>query len=592
MALLPQYEAAAGLEAHLGDAADPANVFSFARAVALDEGEEYPEEARQALNAWQLHHFYVPAARGGRWLHCEESMAVCRMAARRDITAVLSHGKTFLGAAPVWAGAAVPQQEQVARFILAGEQIALALTERDHGSDLLASEVRAEPDTAGWRLSGEKWLINNATRARALSVFARTDPAGGPRGFSLFFVDKQELAPGGYELLPKVRTHGIRGADISGIRWCGALLPPAALLGKAGTGLEIILRAFHVTRTIIMCLSLGAADTALRCTADFALGRQVYGDSVFAIGHARRVLADAFADLLAADCVATAACRALHATPGQAGLWAAVSKSFVPATVDALIRRLAAVLGARFYLREEHWWGIFQKTARDHAIIGIFDGSTAVNLAAIGLHLRLQSRGARGAPAGESVLAALFALDTPLPPFDPAGVAVFHRGPDDVLDTLPALLEGLAGVEAGLAAEIRRLGAAVPPAWAALRAAVAELEAAGEPGLDKSAAMFDCARRYCRLFAAAACLHLWARSRHALGLFFARGEWLLLVLARLLRDVVPGGSPAERAAAEAVAVEVAARLRGHGLYGLVPVPLAGWPPGEPVPRAAALAEGA
>ena len=58
-------------------------------------------------------------------------------------------------------------------------------------------------DGATWRLDGEKWLINNATRGQLMCVLARTDPAGGPRGFSLFLVDKRELADGSFRCLPK-----------------------------------------------------------------------------------------------------------------------------------------------------------------------------------------------------------------------------------------------------------------------------------------------------------------------------------------------------------------------------------------------------
>ena len=56
-------------------------------------------------------------------------------------------------------------------------------------------------------VTGEKWLINNATRATAITVLGRTRPAGGPRGFSLLLLDEE--IDGTYELLPKIRTHKI-----------------------------------------------------------------------------------------------------------------------------------------------------------------------------------------------------------------------------------------------------------------------------------------------------------------------------------------------------------------------------------------------
>src|SRR5436853_533617 len=82
--------------------------------------------------------------------------------------------------------------------------------EEIHGSDLLATETEARREGAGFRLFGRKWLINNGTRARQRVVLARTDARGGPRGFSLFLVDAQELRAGTLVPLPKIRTLGIR----------------------------------------------------------------------------------------------------------------------------------------------------------------------------------------------------------------------------------------------------------------------------------------------------------------------------------------------------------------------------------------------
>ncbi|MDH6708279.1 alkylation response protein AidB-like acyl-CoA dehydrogenase [Kitasatospora sp. MAA19] len=47
--------------------------------------------------------------------------------------------------------------------------------------DLLAGEVLAEPRGDGYTLSGEKRLINNATRGDLLCVLARTAPEGSAR---------------------------------------------------------------------------------------------------------------------------------------------------------------------------------------------------------------------------------------------------------------------------------------------------------------------------------------------------------------------------------------------------------------------------
>src|SRR5690606_34529142 len=126
-------------------------------------------------------------------------------------TAVVAFTKSFLGAAPVWVAGNLQQRQMLATRLLAGDDVSLGLTERGHGGDLLACDTTAHLDADGYRLHGEKWLINNATRGRWGTVFARTSPAGGPRGFSFFLVDKHAARPGEIVCLPRVRTHGVRG---------------------------------------------------------------------------------------------------------------------------------------------------------------------------------------------------------------------------------------------------------------------------------------------------------------------------------------------------------------------------------------------
>jgi len=69
-----------------------------------------------------------------------------------------------------------------------------------------AGDVVAERSSQGWRLRGAKWAISNATRGHALSVLARTDAAGGPRGLSVFFVDKSALPAGTFSNTRRLKT--------------------------------------------------------------------------------------------------------------------------------------------------------------------------------------------------------------------------------------------------------------------------------------------------------------------------------------------------------------------------------------------------
>lgn len=128
--------------------------------------------------------------------------------------------------------------------------MAWGLTEPGGGSDLLAGSLTATRHGSGWRLSGRKWPVNNATRGNLMCVLARTEPGGGSRGFSLFLIDKRATPAGTVRPLPKMPTHGIRGADISGLEFDGARVPAHALVGKVGGGIELVLKSLQLTRIV------------------------------------------------------------------------------------------------------------------------------------------------------------------------------------------------------------------------------------------------------------------------------------------------------------------------------------------------------
>jgi alkylation response protein AidB-like acyl-CoA dehydrogenase len=540
-----QYSLTEELERALGDPCDPRSDFSFARAVALDESEEYPERACALLDAWGLPDFYVPAAWGGRLDSYEQLLALIRSVTRRDFTVGFAYSIiSLLGSSVVWAGGSEGQRRAATRLLKERGLISLAYNEKAHGSDFLSTGLTATRVEGGYRLSGEKWLIGNAVRCAALTTVARTKDGGGPRGFSLFFVEKSRLDADSYECLPRIKTLGVRGAHVSGIRFKGSFVGDDALVGGEGAALEQTLKAFQLTRTLLPALSLGAADTALNVTLDFARARRLYGAPVAELPHARRRLTDSFIRLLMAECMAVASARALHQTPEQMRLYSAAAKFFVATEVESIIEGLATVLGARHYLREGHADGIFQKLLRDVLVVR-YHFNSSLNLITIGAHLRDLAR-ERQRPSQDRErmrerVSAICDLSRPLSPLDPSLLSIYARGRDDLLHSLDPALDELRALRPASQAEgeIMELLSAQVSQLLEARACADRSQREAEQRLGgaygQSPEMFAQAERYCLLLAAACALHLWLDNREASGGFFATGEWLALALGRTLR---------------------------------------------------------
>lgn len=569
---------ASAFDRYLGDPSMPDNAFSYARCAQLDAHERFPDAVCAMLSQWGLHRYYVPERFGGMLRDFEQPLQLIRMLARRDLTVAIGHGKTFLGAVCVWVGATHEQASRFARRIGDGAIVSWGLTEREHGSDLLRSDTYAEADGDEYRIAGEKWLINNATRGDMISLLARTRREGGPRGFDMLLVDKHALSQGRLRPLPKERTHGIRGADISGIAFDDARIPASARIGSRGAGLETVLKGLQLTRTLCASLSLGAGDHALRLALGFACERRLYGRTLIDLPNARRTLIDAYTDQLLAEAAALVGARSIQALPDEMSVTSAVVKYLVPTRAEAMLDTLAELLGARAFLADTYAHGMFQKVQRDNRIVSLFDGNTLVNLNAIVnafQTLAKRYRGRDGADAGQALAA--FDLGMPLPAFDRGALSLVSRHGCRVVGALPALADGIAQRAAcepalsRLVAPVRRLAALTDDVHRRMLACL-------PVRVHVPVEQFELAKRYALCHAAASALGLWWHTRHRVGEASAAppwrdGLWLRAVLRRV-RVALGDAADFDDEAGDALWRALLRQHRDGLLFSLLPCELA------------------
>jgi alkylation response protein AidB-like acyl-CoA dehydrogenase len=374
-------------ERELGDPASALAQIAFRTALELDEHELFPRAHVDAL--WRLGCFelLIPAGAGGGLREPEQLMFLGRLIARRDLTTAIVFGQAMLWSIPLWLAGTPAQQAQLARELRNGQLTCLALTEQAHGSDIIASELHARQHAGDWVLSGEKWLINNATRSASVVVLGRIEHADRAPEMALWWLHKPAQQIPQWREHPKIHTLGVRGADISGFELVEHPLAAAARLAAGEPALHTVLKTLQISRILCSSLSLGAIDTMFRLVLEFARQRQLYGKRVIDIPVVRARLARVFARICAADAVAQVTTRAIAALPGELSLLSAIAKYHVPMEVEAAARELSIVLGARHYVRDEPW-GIFQKMMRDNQVVSLFDGSTQLNLSLIAAQLR------------------------------------------------------------------------------------------------------------------------------------------------------------------------------------------------------------
>lgn len=574
---LMQHQIATEVEHKLGNPNDINSIMSTRRVMELDEGECFQEEFFQFLLSLKLHHHYVPEELGGKFTSYEQLYALGKVLARRDLSTAVTMS-TMVWSTLVWIGGSNNMKKHCANITMSnnGAQC-LAYSEEDHGSDLLSNQFFATETDDGFILQGEKWPINRAARSEVVMLLAKTSNDNGGRNLSLFMIEKSKIDCSTFTYLPKVKTHGLRGCDICGIRFSGTKIPKSALIGNVGDGLELAIKAFQVTRTLCAALSIGALENNLRVVMDFAKNRQLYKGNVFDIPNARHYLTGAFTDLLVTDALGSSMTRALHIVPKEFSILSAVAKCFSPFKLDKAQKDLATVLGARFFFREKHKEGIFQKSMRDSQVVGLFDGSSEVNLYSLTTQLPMLIRRQRkvynqNTGIDMEKINAIFDATSVLPRFDGNNLDLSSHGKDIIMESWPETLNKLqkliekyenAKTILDLAKEI----------FVKHQKNITRILESGDKKLQlQSPRMFSLAREYCIVHSAVCTLNYWLFNIHHSDEFIANGDWLIIGLQRLLLELHIDVEISDTHF-DAVASELLKRSDNSTSYGLVAISL-------------------
>ena len=179
-------------------------------------------------------------------------------------------------ASPHLAHAGSPEQQ--ARWmpgIISGECItAVAVTEPDAGSDVKGIRTVARRDGDHYVLNGSKVFITNGVLANLYFVAAKTDPAGGSKGISIFAVEK---GTPGFTVARRLEKMGWRSSDTAELAFQDCRVPAANLIGEEHRGFYAIMRNFQTERIAIGAMAMGESARAIELTLDYVRTRKAFG---------------------------------------------------------------------------------------------------------------------------------------------------------------------------------------------------------------------------------------------------------------------------------------------------------------------------
>jgi alkylation response protein AidB-like acyl-CoA dehydrogenase len=171
-----------------------------------------------------------------------------------------------------------------------GEMIgAIAMSEPAAGSDLQGIRTTATKDGDDYIINGSKIFITNGWHADLVIVVAKTNPAGGAKGTSLFLI---EAGTPGFAKGKRLKKVGMKAQDTAELFFDNVRVPATALLGNENQGFIYLMQELPWERLQIAISAAASAQSIIEQTIKYVQERKVFGTTVASFQNTRFTLAE------------------------------------------------------------------------------------------------------------------------------------------------------------------------------------------------------------------------------------------------------------------------------------------------------------
>ncbi len=351
-------------------------------AAEVDEAEQFPTQARDALVKADFHAVHISESYGGQGADAVSACIVIEEVARVCASSSLIPAVNKLGTQPIILSAGEELKNTVLPDIAGGALISYALSEREAGSDTASMRTRARLDGDHWVLNGTKTWITNAGESTWYTVMAVSDPnAEKPsRGISAFAVHRDDP---GFSVGNKERKLGIKGSPTREIHFEECTIPANRIIGEPGTGLKTALATLDHTRPTIAAQALGIAQGALDATVDYVRERRQFGQRIGDFQGVQFMLAEMAMKIEAARHLVYASAATSERGEPEAGFRAAAAKTYASDVAMSVTTDAVQLFGGAGYTRDFP----VERMMRDAKITQIYEGTNQILRMVMARHL-------------------------------------------------------------------------------------------------------------------------------------------------------------------------------------------------------------
>ncbi|MFZ1106632.1 MAG: isovaleryl-CoA dehydrogenase [Hyphomicrobiaceae bacterium] len=262
-------------------------------AAEIDRTNEFPRQLWPKLGALGLHGITVEEEYGGSGLGYLEHCIAMEEVSRGSASVGLSYGAhSTLCVNQLRRNGTDAQKRRYLPKLISGEHIgALAMSEAGAGSDVVSMKLRADRKGDRYILNGTKFWITNGPCADVLVVYAKTDPAAGPRGITAFLIEKGLK---GFSTAQKLDKMGMRGSDTGELIFGDCEVPAENVLGEVGRGVDVLMSGLDYERAVLAAGPLGIMQAAMDVVIPYVHQRKQFGQPIGEFQLVQGKLADMY----------------------------------------------------------------------------------------------------------------------------------------------------------------------------------------------------------------------------------------------------------------------------------------------------------
>jgi isovaleryl-CoA dehydrogenase len=249
------------------------------RAAEIDRSNQFPADLWRKMGDLGLLGITVEEEYGGTNMGYLAHIVAMEEISRASGSVGLSYGAhSNLCVNQIRRNGSEAQKRKYLPRLVSGEHVgALAMSEPGAGSDVVSMRLRADRRGGRYVLNGSKMWITNGPDADTLVVYAKTDPAAGPRGITAFLIEK---GMPGFSTAQKLDKLGMRGSNTCELVFQDCEVPEDNVLSEEGRGVNVLMSGLDYERAVLAGGPLGIMAACMDVVLPYVHERQQFGQPI------------------------------------------------------------------------------------------------------------------------------------------------------------------------------------------------------------------------------------------------------------------------------------------------------------------------